>query len=92
MFRRALESVCVDKGETTGRLVDRLKRLATSGVLLPDLADWATEVRQIGNAGAHIIPDTPVEMEDAHQLQGFTRELLRYLYELPAELKRRRSR
>jgi hypothetical protein len=91
MARRALEAITVDKGEATGVLADRLKKLAASGVLQPTLADWAKEVRLVGNVGAHFDPIDNVTKKDAEQLIGFVRELLRYLYELPAELARRRG-
>ncbi len=91
MARRTLEAITVDKGETKGVLADRLRSLATKGVLLPTLADWAKEVRLIGNAGAHFDPMDTVSKEDAEQLLAFVRELLRFLYELPAELARRRA-
>jgi hypothetical protein len=92
MARRTLEAVTADKGETTkDTLVTKLKHLATTGVLSPDLADWATEVRKIGNTGAHYDPLDIATMEDARDLVNFLRELLRYLYEMPAELRRRRS-
>lgn len=90
MARRTLEAVAADKGETTGPLATRLRNLATRGVLPPDLADWATEVRKIGNTGAHFDPMDMATMEDARDLVNFLRELLRYLYEMPAELRRRR--
>lgn len=91
MARRTLEAITVDKGETAGNLADRLRNLATSGVLLPTLADWAKEVRLVGNLGAHFDPISEVAKADAEQLVAFIRELLRYLYELPAELARRRG-
>lgn len=91
MARRTMEAITVDKGESTGVLADRLKNLATKGVLLPTLVDWAKEVRLVGNAGAHFDPINKVSKEDAQQLISFVRELLRYLYELPAELARRRG-
>jgi hypothetical protein len=91
MARRTLEAITDDQGQATGVLADRLKALAANGVLLPTLADWAKEVRLVGNTGAHFDPINPASKEDAQQLVAFVRELLRYLYELPAELKRRRS-
>ncbi len=91
MARRTLEAVTVDKGETQGSLFDRLKKLAAKSVLSPDLADWAQEVRLIGNTGAHYDPLNQATLGEASELVGFLRELLRYLYELPAELKRRRT-
>ena len=89
MARRTLEAITVDKGETAGNLADRLKNLAGKGILLPTLADWAREVRLVGNVGAHFDPIESVSTEDADQLVTFVRELLKYLYELPAELARR---
>jgi hypothetical protein len=52
MARRTLEAVAADKGETSGTLAEMLKRMAEAGLLQPTLADWAKEVRLIGNAGA----------------------------------------
>lgn len=91
MSRRTLEAVTVDKGETTGVLAERLKALGTKGVLHSTLSDWAKEIRLVGNVGAHFDPIETVTQDDAQQLLSFTRELLRYLYELPAELMRRRA-
>jgi hypothetical protein len=91
MARRTLEAITVDKGETTGVLADRLKKLASNGTLLPTLADWAKEVRLVGNAGAHFDPINSVSKKDAEDLIAFVRKLLRYLYELPADLARRKG-
>jgi len=91
MARRTLEAITVDKGETQGVLADRLKTLATKGVLQPTLSDWAKEVRLVGNVGAHFDPMKQISKEDAQQLISFIRELMRYLYELPADLARRRG-
>jgi hypothetical protein len=91
MARRTLEAVTVDKGETTGVLADRLKNLAAKGVLQPTLADWVKEVRLVGNTGAHFDAINTVSDKDANDLISFVRELLRYLYELPADLARRRG-
>jgi Domain of unknown function (DUF4145) len=91
MARRTLEAVTADKGETQGSLATRLSALAAKGILQPELAEWAREVRVIGNTGAHYDPLSKASLEDARDLMKFLRELLRYLYEMPAELKRRRN-
>ncbi len=91
MARRTLEAITVDRGETKGTLAERLKALGAKGVLHPTLSDWAREVRLVGNTGAHFDPMDQVTVQDAQQLVNFIRELLKYLYELPAELRRRRS-
>lgn len=91
MARRTLEAIAFDKGEKDGSLYDKLESLNKKGILHPNLADWATEVRLIGNKGAHFDPMDKVDVEDAKELIAFVRELLRYIYELPSELNRRRS-
>jgi hypothetical protein len=91
MLRRTLEAIVTDQGEPTGTLASRLDNLASKGILQPTLSDWAKEVRLIGNQGAHFDPIQMVTIDDAKQLLSFVRELLKYLYELPAELARRRT-
>lgn len=91
MARRTLEAITVNQGETKGVLADRLKALATRNLLQPNLADWAKEVRLIGNTGAHFDLLEQVTLEDAKDLINFIRELVRYLYELPADLDKRRK-
>lgn len=92
MAGRTLEAITADKGETDGTLAHRLRRLREKSTLPPTLADWADEVRVVRNFGAHWDPIQDVSREDAEQLMQFTRELIRHLYELPAELERRRGR
>jgi Domain of unknown function (DUF4145) len=91
MARRTLEAVAEDKGAVGKTLAERLQDLSQKGVLHPSLADWIKELRQVGNSGAHYDPINPVSHEDAKQMVSFLRQLLHYLYELPAELARRRS-
>lgn len=91
MSRRALEAICADKGETSGVLAGRLNALKTKDILQPTLADWVKEGRFIGNVGAHFEPMKTVTMDDAKQLMPFLKELMKYLYELSAELERKRS-
>lgn len=91
MLRRTIEAITVNFGETKGTLAQRLQVLADKNILQPSLAEWAKEVRLIGNQGAHYDPANDVSMEDAKQLLTFVQELLKYLFELPAELKRRRN-
>ena len=91
MARRTLEAIADDKGQTTGSLAERLKKMTEAGLLQPVLADWAKEVRLIGNIGAHYDPMKAVSIEDAKQLTKFIQELLSYVYILPAELEKARS-
>lgn len=92
MARRTLEAIALEKGESSGELAKRLAALASKGTLHPTLAEWAREIRLLGNVGGHFDPMDTVSVDDARKLLDFERELLRYLYELPANLDRLRSR
>ena len=91
MARRTLEGIAAERGESTGSLAEKLKQLSEKGVLHPTLSDWSTEVRLVGNSGAHFDPIDKVTIEDARQLIDFIRELARYIYVLPHELNARRQ-
>jgi len=91
MARRTLEAIAIDKGEPSGTLAQKLAQLSAKGLLHPTLADWAKEVRLIGNAGAHFDPFDDVSIDDARQLVEFIRELAKFLYVLPFELAERRQ-
>ena len=92
MTRRTLEAITVDKGETKGTLAERLNSLTQRGILHPTLIEWAKEVRLFGNIGAHFDPIETISVDDAKQLLTFVKELLKYVYELPAELERVRTK
>ena len=92
MSRRTLEAITVDKGESEGVLAKRIKNLISKGILDKNLGDWATEVRLIGNSGAHFDPITDVEKEDANQIILFIEELIKYIYVMQAEIARRKKR
>ena len=91
MARRTLEAIATAFGAADGALFARIEGLASRGVLPQTLADWAHEVRLVGNTGAHFDPIEDVAVDDAREMLGFLRELMHYLYVLPAELKRRRK-
>jgi hypothetical protein len=56
-----------------------------------NLADWAKEIRVTGNVGAHFDAMDDVDAAEADDLARLTRQLLRYLDELPASLRRSRQ-
>ena len=90
MLRSTLEAITVNLGETTGVLAKRLERLSERNVLQPVLFDWSKEVRLLGNQSTHNSAD-PISKDDAKQLLDFIRELMKYIFEMPAELQRKRS-
>ncbi|MBR8005554.1 DUF4145 domain-containing protein [Burkholderia vietnamiensis] len=91
MARRTLEAIAADRGETDGPLVKRLAALTSRGLLPLTFADWAKEVRLVGNVGAHFDSEDDVSSRDAEQLRDFIAELLNHLYILPSRLASRRA-
>jgi hypothetical protein len=97
MFRRVLEALVKDTGSVAAQtaaeknLAQGLKVMADEHTLQPTLAEWATEIRVVGNAGAHLDPIKNVALDEARELARLTRQLLEYLYELPARVARNRQ-
>ena len=92
MSRRTLEAITVEKGEDNDILAKRIGNLKAKGILDKNLADWSTEIRLIGNTGAHFDPINDVTKEDANQIIMFIEELIKYLYIMPAEITKRRQK
>jgi hypothetical protein len=96
MFRRSLEAIVEDRGGTSAKqalnknLAAALREMVTEGTLDANLADWAAEIRIVGNVGAHFDPLKTVTDEEADSLAKLLRALLEYLYELPARIQRSR--
>lgn len=92
MSRRTLEAITVEKGEDKDTLVNRIENLKAKGILDKNLADWSTEIRLIGNTGAHFDPINDVTKEDANQIILFIEELIKYVYIMPSEIAKRRNK
>ena len=97
LLRRAVEGVVRDRGGIAAvktlddkTLAAALKVMAEEGTLDGSLAEWAAEIRLTANVGAHFDPTDDVDDAEAEDLARLTRQLLHYLYELPAQLKRAR--
>jgi hypothetical protein len=89
MTRRAMHSLCVDKGATGKDLFAQLKDLKDRHIITPDLWEWSEELRVLGRNGAH--PEWPeVTSEDAQYGINFLREIIRYVYINPSERNARR--
>jgi hypothetical protein len=91
MARRTLEAISEDLGQRAGPLYQRIENLTKAGKLHSSLSEWAHEIRLIGNAGAHFDPITDVPKEDAEQILKFLAELVKFIYELPAGIKKKRT-
>ena len=81
MCRKGIEAICLDKGETKGSLAIRLSNLRDNKVLEGTLYTWATELRMIGNDGAHS-HELVVVQQDAKDSIDFFDALITYLYHL----------
>lgn len=98
MLRRTLEGIVRDRGGAGAeRALDRslaaaLRVMADEHTLDVNLAEWATEIRLTANVGTHFDAIDDVEQAEAEDLARLTRQLLHYLCELPAMLRRSRER
>jgi hypothetical protein len=92
LSRRTLEAIIADKGATEKSLYLGIKKMRDLEIIDKSLNEWATEIRLIGNSGAHFDPMEKVEKIDAEKVIMFTEELIKYIYILPAEIARRRTK
>ena len=82
MFRKSLEVALSFKfPNLEGKLIHRIQRAKDTGSISVDLAEWADEIRVLGNEAAH--DENPFSEEDARNLFHFTDLVLRYLFTLP---------
>ncbi|MCW5560066.1 MAG: DUF4145 domain-containing protein [Verrucomicrobiae bacterium] len=82
LARRSLERACLLKGASDGSLVQMIRQLASDGVITRDLAEWATEVRVIGNTAAHP-RDEEFSSGDAEDCVELTEQFLKVLFVIP---------
>jgi hypothetical protein len=83
-IRRALEAICVDRGEPGKHLKDELEKLSKAGVFPPIVAEIAHELRVVGNTGAHA--KSHVEDKQTQAIDDFVQLVVNYVYETPARL------
>lgn len=82
MFRKALETALKNKfPEIKGTLYERIEKAAKQHKLMPDLADWAHQIRLDGRNAVH--EEEPFSKEEAERLSTFTKLILLYLFSLP---------
>jgi Domain of unknown function (DUF4145) len=98
MFRRTIEGIVRDKGSEkavkqldSSDLPGALKIMAKEHDLDPTLAEWADEVRGLGNVGGHFDPLEEVNVDQATDLAHLVRQILSYKYEEPARRQRLRE-
>jgi hypothetical protein len=89
MYRSALEIALKDRFPTLkGKLAARIDQAVEQRELPPVIAEWAHEVRLVGNDSAHEPGGT--KREDVTAARGFVDAVLRYLYSLPRMVSDRR--
>jgi transcription elongation factor Elf1 len=89
MFRKALETTFKTLApELNGTLASRIKQLASAGRITNDISEWATEIKNLGNDGAHEIE--AIDRTELEALRGLTLMVLTYLFTLPEEVKQLR--
>ncbi|MGJ8570459.1 MAG: DUF4145 domain-containing protein [Hoeflea sp.] len=87
-YRRAIErAIAYKHGDLTGDLIDKIRELARTNIIPAQMADWAHQVRIIGNNGAH---DEAVSRPDLIAARAFADAFLRYLIVLPEMVAERR--
>ena len=84
-LRKTLEAAAAHFGVTTGTLDSRIKALIEQGLVTKQFGEVLDRVRKVGNVGAHA-QDQTVDEETAEQVLRFTTQVLRNLFEIPAEL------
>ena len=83
LCRRALQSVCIDKGiRSDKRLSDQISELSERNVLTKDMVEWADSVRLVGNDIAHPKDTNPsmVSQQDASDILDLVDHMARTLY------------
>ncbi|MFE3989956.1 DUF4145 domain-containing protein [Nocardia tengchongensis] len=94
MCRNALALIVQDKGsdaaKRAGSLANSIKKMVEEKTLADWFAEWATHIREVGNAGAHPEAFEEVTLEQAEDLKGLTLALIESLYLHPAKLQRMR--
>ena len=97
MLRRTVEALVRDRGSEAAQkalevnLAKGLRVMADEHTLDPNLAAWAHEIRLVGNVAAHFDPIEDVTLPEATDLAKLTRQLMHYVYELPASIQRKRE-
>lgn len=83
-LRRTLEMMCNERDAEGKNLFSKLDDLHQKGTIPQILKDFASLLREEGNAAAH--DDQPLSFEEVEELIDFTRTILDYVYKLPTKI------
>jgi hypothetical protein len=92
MAGSAVDAMLKAKGYKKGSLFTRIKMARDEGLLTPDMAEWAHEVRLVSNDTRHADEENPhATPEQARQMIEFAEALGEFLFVLPARISRARD-
>lgn len=84
-LRRTLEAAAAHFEIDSGPLIQRIKQLIAKGLITSEFGKVLDHIRKVGNVGAHAM-DEKVDDQTAQRAMRFTTQVLRNLFEIPAEL------
>jgi hypothetical protein len=84
-LRRTLEAAAAQFGIGPSPLAKAVRAMIEKGLITADFARALGHVRKLGNLGAHAT-DEAMTAEEVHLALNFTTQVLRNLFEIPAEL------
>ena len=90
-IRRALESLCADRGAQKQTLAQSLEELASRGEIPPVLAEMTDVLRRLGNIGSHAGQDQ-VGAEYVDVIDDFFRAIVEYVYIAPHKIREFKAR
>jgi hypothetical protein len=91
LCRRAIETLCVDRGVKEKNLAVSLDRLREKNLIDGALFEWADGLRLAGNRAAHDV-ENDISGQDARDLMEFTEALLEYVVVFREKFERYKER
>lgn len=91
LARSVIEATAKDKGVASGSLLSKIDSLHAAGYVNELVRDLAHEARHFGNDMAHGDFIVPISEQDAEDVLGIMSEVLREVYQSPANLLRIRE-
>ena len=88
--RKLLMNIAVSKGAEEGlNFIEYIEYLSDKNFIPPNGKDWVDHIRTKGNEATHEI--AIMKKEDAEELITFIEMLLKFIYEFPATIKRKKT-
>jgi hypothetical protein len=91
LARSVVEATAKEKGITSGRLVEKIDKMYSEGLIREHIKEGAHEVRYLGNDMAHGDFIVPVTKEEAEETVGLMAEVLEEVFQSPARVARRQA-